>query len=229
MDDIEKWFQLFLQTFYLDYLPDFAHVFMRSTIKAARASTAKLLDQIETWIDEGKSTTGGTSSLIDALLAEEKSGMSRRAVLENILVFQPDTVQSTPTISVFVCAYLLVYPEYQERIYQEIKAVKGDNDMASINDRPKMPMLDSFIMEVFRVTLKVVTGVFVTMMKDTTLRGYNIPKSTKVSGSINFPFLMQAFLLDFIATFLSENKSRYHPKKKKRHRSLFLLSLKWVF
>lgn len=92
---------------------------------------------------------------VDAFVAYEQSTTSnmpmseaqfRRSMVDMFIAGLETTSQSTS----WMLLYLAHYPQWQEKIYEEISSVIPGNSMPKIGDRSKMPLLEAFCNEVHR-------------------------------------------------------------------------------
>ncbi|AWP01945.1 Cytochrome P450 [Scophthalmus maximus] len=88
-----------------------------------------------------------------------------------------DTISTALSWSVM---YLVAYPEIQERLYQELKDKVGLDRSPLLSDKPNLPFLEAFILEIFRHSSFLPFTIPHCTSKDTSLNGYFIPKDTCV-------------------------------------------------
>ncbi|XP_052008204.1 cytochrome P450 1A1 [Xyrauchen texanus] len=76
--------------------------------------------------------------------------------------------------------YLVAYPEIQERLHKELNEKIGMDRTPRLSDRSEMPLLEAFILEIFRHSSFLPFTIPHCTTKDTSLNGYFIPKDTCV-------------------------------------------------
>ncbi|XP_026142672.1 cytochrome P450 1A1-like [Carassius auratus] len=76
--------------------------------------------------------------------------------------------------------YLVAYPEIQERLQREMKEKIGLDRTPRLSDRTDLPLLEAFVLEIFRHSSFVPFTIPHCTSKDTSLNGYFIPKDTCV-------------------------------------------------
>jgi cytochrome P450 len=134
----------------------------------------------------------GEPSLIERVLKEEKDEkLAATMALDLILV-------GIDTISMAVCSILYqlaTRPDQQQKIYEELKANMPDKDTPlTIQLLEKNKYTKAFIKEVLRMYSTVI-GNGRTLVKDTPICGYLIPKGVQVV----FPNLVVGLSDDFVS------------------------------
>uniref|UniRef100_A0A8C0RHF9 Cytochrome P450 1A n=1 Tax=Canis lupus familiaris TaxID=9615 RepID=A0A8C0RHF9_CANLF len=72
--------------------------------------------------------------------------------------------------------YLVANPEIQRKIQKELDTVIGRARQPRLSDRPQLPLMEAFILEIFRHTSFIPFTIPHSTTKDTTLKGFYIPK-----------------------------------------------------
>ncbi|XP_037547041.1 cytochrome P450 1A1 [Nematolebias whitei] len=76
--------------------------------------------------------------------------------------------------------YLVAYPEIEQRLFEEMKEKIGLDRAPTLSDRNNLPLLEAFILELFRHSSYLPFTIPHCATKDTSLNGYFIPKDTCV-------------------------------------------------
>ncbi|KAF2355063.1 Cytochrome P450 [Trinorchestia longiramus] len=78
-------------------------------------------------------------------------------------------------------AFLLArYPEYSKRMQEQIDEVVARDHMVSLDDKPRLPLVEAFTMEALRYSSMIILNVQRMASRDTTIQGYFVPKGTIV-------------------------------------------------
>ncbi|XP_029110494.1 cytochrome P450 2J2-like [Scleropages formosus] len=93
--------------------------------------------------------------------------------------------ETTSTTLNWALLYMIKYPEIQEKVQAEIDQVLGSSRLATMADRANMPYTDAVIHEIQRMGNIVPLNLVRLTTKDTTLRGYTIPKGTMVMATLH--------------------------------------------
>uniref|UniRef100_A0A8D1LWV0 Cytochrome P450 1A n=1 Tax=Sus scrofa TaxID=9823 RepID=A0A8D1LWV0_PIG len=116
--------------------------------------------------EENSSTSGG-------LISQEKT----INLVNDIFGAGFDTITTAISWSLL---YLVTYPEIQKKIQKELDTVIGRARRPRLSDRPQLPYMEAFILELFRHTSFVPFTIPHSTTRDTTLNGFYIPKERHV-------------------------------------------------
>ncbi|KAF2346637.1 Cytochrome P450 [Trinorchestia longiramus] len=79
-------------------------------------------------------------------------------------------------------AFLLArYPDYRKRMQEQIDKVVPRDRMVSLDEKPRLPLVEAFTVEALRYSSMIMVNVQRAATRDTTIHGYSIPKGTAIS------------------------------------------------
>ncbi|XP_038061776.1 cytochrome P450 2U1-like isoform X1 [Patiria miniata] len=111
---------------------------------------------------------------------EEADQITDTHICQTVLdIFGAGTETTTLTLH-WAVGLLAENPDIQEKVAKEIDDVLGRDTLPSLDDRGSLPYTEATILEVHRYGSVAPLGVPHSVMTDTTLAGYDIPKGTMV-------------------------------------------------
>ncbi|XP_021919682.1 methyl farnesoate epoxidase-like isoform X2 [Zootermopsis nevadensis] len=124
---------------------------------------------------------------IDAYLIEMQKGNSNGNAIfteEGLIVTCHDFFvaggDTTNNTLVFCLLYMILHPQVQNAVQEELDSVVGQDRRPSVEDRQRLHYVNAVISEVMRINPVVPLTVPHRVTKDTNLHGYTIPKDTMV-------------------------------------------------
>ena len=97
--------------------------------------------------------------------------------------------ETTSTTLRWAIAFLIHNPEFQTEIQDKLDEVVGRDRMPTLDDRPKLPLIQATIMETLRLGNVAETAIPHYTLKDTTLGDYRVPKDTVVMVNLQYVHL----------------------------------------
>ncbi|CAH1263867.1 CYP2U1 [Branchiostoma lanceolatum] len=158
-----------------------------------RNSQAVLINHIKERIREHRETfdENDIRDFIDAFLLESKkrqtdenttfTELELTTVVFQLFIAGTDTTSQTLR---WALLYMILHPDIQEKVQQEIDSVLGPNQEPSMVHRSQMPYTEATLTEVSRLASVAPFAVPHGTSYDTTFRGYDIPKDTMVLVNI---------------------------------------------
>ncbi|XP_023302400.2 probable cytochrome P450 304a1 [Lucilia cuprina] len=114
----------------------------------------------------------------------ETSTFKRNQFILSLIDFSFPAFTAIGTQLAFLVQYLLLYPDVQRKIQQEIDHVVGSGRLPTLEDRQFCNYTEACIREILRIETLVPSDVPHKAMCDTELLGYKIPKETLVVPSL---------------------------------------------
>ncbi|RXG56321.1 cytochrome P450 2L1 [Armadillidium vulgare] len=87
-------------------------------------------------------------------------------------------LETTSMTTIWAVFYLVTFPEIQEKVHKEIDSILPNGTLVTIEDKSKLPYMEAFLTEVLRYSTLIPNGVPHTVLEDTKLGGYIIPKES---------------------------------------------------
>ena len=179
---------------FLDYFPAFNKLPFKSYLRLRKDVTniyrpiRKMLREAEAEFQHGKPPRTLVSWLLKTKMemklkaengCEDEAIMAEEYMLGTLFDMFSAGYESTSTTTLWAIVYLLNYPQYQLDIQEEMDRVIGRGRLPTLDDQPKLPLLQAAIMEAQRLGNVNDTAIHMAL-KDTTICGYRVPKDTVV-------------------------------------------------
>ncbi|KPJ18968.1 putative cytochrome P450 304a1 [Papilio machaon] len=168
-----------------DFLPEF------SGYKGLKEGNQCILDLFTKIIKEALDTHDSSFNrhFLDVYISKMKEEMAEKkrttySVDQLALVctdYMFPTASALQSVLSLLIERLLLHPEVQDKIHEEIDRVIGRDRLPTIDDRSNMPYTEACLREIMRIETLVPLGVPHRAMVDTKLDGYNIPEGSMVS------------------------------------------------
>ncbi|XP_078619568.1 cytochrome P450 2U1-like [Branchiostoma floridae x Branchiostoma japonicum] len=146
-----------------------------------------LTDHIEEKLREHEETfdPNDIRDFMDAFLLESK----KRQADENSIFTKQDHItivyqlflagtDTTATTLRWALLYMILHPDIQEKVQQEIDSVLGPNQEPAMAHRSQMPYTEATLTEVTRLAPVAPLALYHATSNDTVFRGFSIPKGT---------------------------------------------------
>ncbi|XP_077988402.1 cytochrome P450 2U1-like [Glandiceps talaboti] len=187
MDHMWKWLSLTSELFFVVGLPKLLQIPFRKKM----ADFVFFANQVKAFcinqIKEHRASLDKENirDFVDAYLVEASKDVNDEFTddeLEHILLdlFTAGT-DTTATTLKWAILFMVLHPEIQDKVYDEINEVVGVNRLPSLTDREKLPYTEATILEIQRRGNTTPFTIPHCAMSDTTLNGYNIPKGTTLN------------------------------------------------
>ncbi|NXA51146.1 CP2J6 protein, partial [Nothocercus julius] len=179
--------------FIYELFPRFATLFlgsckkMLSSISFMNALVAKEIER-----HKEKRKTEENQDFIDLYLdqiAQTKGDADATYDEENLIqtvfdLFLAGT-ETTATTLRWALLYMMLYPEIQEKVQNELDTVLGPSHIICYEDRKKVPYTNAVIHEIQRYSNIILIALPRRSVKDTELLGFHIPKNTIIVANID--------------------------------------------
>ncbi|XP_020786184.2 cytochrome P450 2U1 isoform X2 [Boleophthalmus pectinirostris] len=119
------------------------------------------------------------------MLAQQAAGEEDSSFTEDYLFYIIGDLfiagtDTTTNSALWILLYMVLYPDIQDKVQEEIDAVIGQHRAPSMTDKGSLPFTEATIMEVQRLTVAVPLAIPHMTSIDTEFCGYTIPKGTVI-------------------------------------------------
>uniref|UniRef100_A0AC34FN03 Cytochrome P450 n=1 Tax=Panagrolaimus sp. ES5 TaxID=591445 RepID=A0AC34FN03_9BILA len=125
--------------------------------------------------------------------------------------------ETTSNTLAWVCAYLIQYPEVQQKLHKELDAVIGSDRMITLDDKANLNYLNAVIAETQRYCNLVPFNLFHRATKDTNIHGYEIPVNTVITYQISTVLMNEKYFPEpqkfMPERFLDKNGKFFQPSE----------------
>ncbi|XP_006813064.1 cytochrome P450 2U1-like [Saccoglossus kowalevskii] len=187
VDILGKCFESHGKVYVLDFLP-FVRPFNQSNIKTFIATRKDVEKFCKQQIDEHREVfdPNHIGDFIDACLAERTKHNSKVDFTDDQLKFMLVDIfgagtETVVTTLIWGLLFMVLHPEIQEIVYNELDQVVGANRLPRLNDRKHLPYTEATLLEIQRIGSILPFALPHRALRDTTLGGYNIPSGTAVT------------------------------------------------
>ncbi|XP_077985288.1 cytochrome P450 2U1-like [Glandiceps talaboti] len=180
-----RWAELYFKISDANSFP-LLRLFMRSIIKEHNYHAEQINSFCENEIKEHKATLDPSNirDFIDAYLIESQnqdqeifSESELKYTLVDLFVAGTET---TATTLKWALLFMILYPDIQEQVFEEINQVVGESRRPNLKDTPSLPFTEAVLLETQRISSIVPFGLPHATLRDTHVQKYNIPKGTTV-------------------------------------------------
>ncbi|EFP08874.1 hypothetical protein CRE_18036 [Caenorhabditis remanei] len=111
-------------------------------------------------------------------------GLDMKNLCASVLDFWVAGMETTSTTLRWSLAYMMKYPEIQDKVRKEIFDVVGTSRLPSMSDKPNMPYTQAVIHEIQRHSSMIPLLASHTNIEDIVLKGQTIPSGTRVFAQL---------------------------------------------
>ncbi|XP_077985286.1 cytochrome P450 2U1-like [Glandiceps talaboti] len=185
LHSMERWADLFTRISKANSFPVLKW-FLKRELKEHDIHVAKVVSFCENEIEEHRATLDPSNirDFIDAYLNEAENQNRDEFTASQLKLILVDLfiagTRTTATTIKWVLLFMVLHPEIQEQVFQEIDKVVGRHRRPKLKDMSSLPFTESVLLEAQRIGSITPLSLPHAASKDSTLQNYKIPKGTTV-------------------------------------------------